>query len=165
VGSAAIQIGKAVGARVIATASGPKKLDQARQVGADFVIDYSKEDFSNEVKKITEGRGVDVVFEHVGPATFGKSLLSLAKNGKLVTCGATTGPKADLDLRYVFSRELSILGAIMGTRAELLEITRLIGRRKLRPVIDSVHPLSEARAVQEKMLSRDLFGKLILTPS
>ena len=162
VGSAAIQIGKWVGARVIATAGTPKKLEQARQVGADFLIDYSKEDFSREVAKMTRERGVDVVFEHVGPATFSKSILSLAKNGTLVTCGATTGPKTELDLRYVFSKELSIVGAKMGTRAELLEIVRLLGEKKLRPIIDSVHPLERAKEVQEKMRSRDLFGKLIL---
>lgn len=164
VGSAAIQIGRWVGARVIATASSPKKLEQARSVGADLLINYAEEDFSKEVEKITGGRGVDVVFEHVGPATFEKSLLSLAKQGTLVTCGATTGPKTDLDLRYLFSKELSILGARMGTRAELLEIARLVGQGRLIPAIDSVHPLSEARTVQEKMLSRDHFGKLILKP-
>jgi NADPH:quinone reductase-like Zn-dependent oxidoreductase len=164
VGSAAIQIGKWAGARVIATAGTPEKLEQARKVGADFLIDYTKEDFSKEVAKITRRRGVDVVFEHVGPATFPKSILSLAKNGTLVTCGATTGPKTELDLRYVFSNELSIVGAKMGTRAELREITRLLGEKKLRPVIDSVHPLEQAKAVQEKMRSRALFGKLILKP-
>ena len=164
VGSAAIQIGKLMGARVIATAGTPKKLDQARQVGADFLIDYTKEDFSREVGKITLHRGVDVVFEHVGPATFSKSILSLAKNGTLVTCGATTGPKTELDLRYIFSKELSIVGAKMGTRAELFEITRLLGEKKLRPVIDSIHPLEKAKEIQEKMRSRDLFGKLILKP-
>lgn len=162
VGSAAIQIGKWAGARVIATAGSPEKLERARRLGADFLIDHSKEDFSKEVARITRRRGVDVVFEHVGPATFSKSILSLAKNGTLVTCGATTGSTAELDLRYVFSKELSIVGAKMGTRAELLEITRLLGEKKLRPVVDSVHPLERAKEVQEKMRSRDLFGKLIL---
>ncbi|MFQ5950072.1 MAG: zinc-binding dehydrogenase [Nitrospiria bacterium] len=165
VGSAAIQIGKLVGTRVIATAGTRKKMDQARRIGADVVVDHSKGDLAKEVAEITAGRGVDVAFEHVGPATFGWSLRSLAKNGTLITCGATTGPTVTLDLRYLFSRELSILGAIMGTRAELLEVTRLVGEKKLHPIIDSIHPLSEARETQEKMGSRDLFGKLILTPS
>lgn len=164
VGSAAIQIGKWIGARVLATAGSPKKLEQARRLGADFVIDYSKEDFSKEVARITRRRGVDVVFEHVGPATFSKSILSLAKNGTLVTCGATTGPTAELDLRYVFSKELSIVGAKMGTRAELLKITGLLGEKKLRPIVDSVYPLERAREAQEKMRARDLFGKLVLKP-
>ncbi len=164
VGSAAIQIGKLVGARVMATASTPKKLEQARQLGADLLINYAERDFAREVAKMTQGRGVDVVFEHVGPATFGQSVVSLAKNGTIVTCGATTGPTAELDLRYLFSKDLSILGARMGTRAELLEITKLVGQHKLKPIIDSVYPLSKAREAQEKMLSRDLFGKVLLTP-
>ncbi|MFY9268129.1 MAG: zinc-binding dehydrogenase [Candidatus Manganitrophaceae bacterium] len=164
VGSAAIQIGKLVGARVIATASTPKKLDQARQVGADVMINYTEADFSLEIRKITRGRGVDVVFEHVGPSTFGKSLLSLAKGGTLVTCGATTGPTATLDLRHIFSKDLSIRGARMGTRGELLTLLKLVGARKLRPIVDSVYPLSRAREAQEKMASRDLFGKIVLTP-
>lgn len=164
VGSAAVQIGKLAGARVIATASTEKKLDQAGRLGADLLINYAERDFSREVFKMTKGRGVDVVFEHVGPATFGKSIVSLAKNGTLVTCGATTGPTTELDLRHVFWKDLSILGARTGTRAELEAVTRLVGERKLKPIVDSVYPLSKAREAQEKMQSRDLFGKVILTP-
>ncbi len=165
VGGAALQIGKLIGARVIATASTDEKLLKAKQMGADEVINYSESDFAEEVKRITGGRGVDIVFEHVGPATFEKSLKSLAKNGKLVTCGATTGPRTEIDLRYIYSRQLSLLGSIMGRRAEMGEITRLMASGKLRPTVDSVFPLSEARAAQEKLLSRDLFGKIILVPS
>ncbi|MFQ5597957.1 MAG: zinc-binding dehydrogenase [Nitrospiria bacterium] len=164
VGSAAIQIGRLAGARVIATAGSTAKLEAARVLGADLVIDYSKEDFSEKVAQITEKRGVDVAFEHVGPATFGKSLRALARQGKLVTCGATTGPTTELDLRYIFSRELTILGAKMGTRAELNQVTRLVMTEKLKPVIDSIFPLSEARTAQEKMQSRDLIGKILLVP-
>ncbi len=164
VGSAAIQIGKLVGARVIATASTPEKLVLAQEMGADVLVDYTKDDFSKEVARVTDGRGVDVVFEHVGPATFGKSLRSLARQGKLVTCGATTGPKVDLDLRYIFSRELTVLGAKMGRRSELLEVARLVASGKLKPAIDSIYPLSETRAAQEKMQSRDVFGKILLRP-
>ncbi|MCG3111844.1 MAG: zinc-binding dehydrogenase [Candidatus Manganitrophus sp. SB1] len=164
VGSAAVQIGKLAGARVIATASTQKKLDQARQLGADLLINYAERDFSREVFKMTKGRGVDVVFEHVGPATFGKSIVSLAKNGTLVTCGATTGPTTELDLRHVFWKDLSILGARTGTRAEMETVARLVGERKLKPIVDSVYPLSKAREAQEKMQSRDLFGKVVLTP-
>ncbi len=164
VGSAAIQIGKLLGARVFATASGQDKLQAARKMGADIIIDHSKDDFSKVVANTTDRRGVDVVFEHVGPATFGSSIRSLALQGRLITCGATTGPKTELDLRYLFSRELTIMGAKMGTRAELLQVTALIGELKLSPVIDSVFPLSEARAAQEKMQSRALFGKVLLKP-
>ncbi len=165
VGSAAVQIGKLAGARVFATASSPQKLEQARNMGADVLIDYTQDDFSKQIVEMTGGRGVDVVFEHVGPATFGQSLRSLARQGRLVTCGATTGPRVELDLRYVFSRELSIMGAKMGRRAELLKVADLVGAGKLKPVIDSVYPLSEARAAQAKMLSRNLFGKIILNPA
>lgn len=150
VGSAAVQIGKLAGARVIATASTQKKLDQARQLGADLLINYAERDFSREVFKMTKGRGVDVVFEHVGLATFGKSIVSLAKNGTLVTCGATTGPTTELDLRHIFWKDLSILGARTGTRAELETVARLVGERKLKPIVDSVYPLSKAREAQEK---------------
>ena len=164
VGSAAIQIGKLAGARVIATASTPKKLDQARQAGADLLIHYAERDFGREAIKMTKGRGVDVVFEHVGPATFGKSVVALAKGGVIVTCGATTGPTTELDLRHIFWKDLSIMGARVGTRAEMETVTRLVGERKLKPIIDSVYPLSKAREAQEKMRARDLFGKVILIP-
>lgn len=164
VGSAAIQIGKLAGARVFATAGNTEKLEQARLMGADFLINHSQADFSKEILELTDGRGVDVVFEHVGPATFDKSLRSLARSGTLVTCGATTGPSVDLDLRYVFSRELTLMGAKMGRRAELLKVADLVGAGKLIPVIDSIFPLSSARAAQEKLLSRDVFGKIVLKP-
>lgn len=164
IGSAAVQIGKVAGARVIATAGTPEKLKQAKELGADEVINHTEQDFAKAVRVLTDGKGVEVLFEHVGPATWEKSILSLAKNGRLVTCGATTGPKAEIDLRLLFSRQLSLLGSIMGTRGELLTITRLLVQKQLRPVIDSVYSLSDARAAQEKMVSRDLFGKIILKP-
>ncbi len=164
VGSAAIQIGKLAGARVFATARGPEKLELARRMGADVLIDHNEDDFSKVVARLTAGRGVDVVFEHVGPATFSKSLRSLAIQGRLITCGATTGPTTELDLRYLFSRELTLMGAKMGTRAELLQVAALVGEGRLSPVIDAVFPLSEARAAQEKMQSRSFFGKILLKP-
>lgn len=162
VGSAAIQIARLAGARVIATAGSDEKLEKAIGIGADYVINYAKEDFSKRVRALTDGKGIDIVFEHVGPETWEKSVLSLAKNGKIVTCGATSGPETKTDLRYIFSRELTILGSIMGTRGELMEITRLMGQGKVKAVIDSVHPLKDARKAQELMLSRKIFGKLIL---
>lgn len=162
VGSAAIQVARLAGARVIATAGSDEKLEKAIGIGADYVINYTKEDFSKRVRALTDGKGIDIVFEHVGPETWEKSVLSLAKNGKIVTCGATSGPETKTDLRYIFSRELTILGSIMGTRGELMEITRLMGQGKVKAVIDSVHPLKDARKAQELMLSRKIFGKLIL---
>lgn len=164
IGVAAVQIAKLAGARVIATAGTDEKIERAKGLGADEVINYTKGDFAGKVKEITDGRGVDVVFEHVGPATWDKSIASLAKNGRLITCGATTGPEVKLDLRYIFMRQETIIGSIMGTRKELLQITRLIGQRRLKPVIDSVYPLYEARQAQERMLSRENFGKIILVP-
>ena len=108
---------------------------------------------------------MSVVFEHIGSQTWEKSLRVLAKGGRLVTCGATSGPSVALDLRYVFSRQLTMLGSMMGTRAELEQVMQLIGQRKLKPVVDTVFPLREARAAQERMLARDVFGKLILQPT
>lgn len=165
IGIAAIQIAKLAGAIVIAAAGRDDKLEKAAALGADEVINYRREDFSNKIREFTGGKGVDVVFEHVGPETWEKSLTSLAKNGKLVTCGATSGPEARTDLRYIFSRQLSILGSMMGTRSELLEVTKLMEIGKLKAVIDSVYPLKDGRKAQERMLERNNFGKLILVPS
>jgi 2-desacetyl-2-hydroxyethyl bacteriochlorophyllide A dehydrogenase len=165
IGVAAIQIAKLAGAWVVAVAGRDEKLEKAKALGADEVINYRREDFSNKIREFTGGKGVDVVFEHVGPETWEKSLTSLAKNGKLVTCGATSGPEAKTDIRYIFSRQLSILGSMMGTRSDLLEVTKLMEIGKLKAVIDSVFPLKEARKAQERMLERSNFGKLILVPS
>jgi NADPH:quinone reductase-like Zn-dependent oxidoreductase len=164
VGHAAVQIAKSCQATVYATVGSEAKIAKANALGADAVINYQRERFEERVKALTAGRGVDVVVEHVGPLTWEGSLRVLATGGRLVTCGATTGPSAPLDLRYVFSRQLSLLGSLMGTRAELEVVSRLMGERKLRPLVDTVFPLREARAAQERMLNRDLFGKLILTP-
>ncbi|MBI3811523.1 MAG: zinc-binding dehydrogenase [Nitrospirae bacterium] len=165
IGTAAIQIAKLAGAWVVAAAGRDDKLAKAKALGADEVINYRREDFSNKIREFTGGKGVDVVFEHVGPDTWEKSLTSLAKNGKLVTCGASSGPEARTDLRYIFSRQLSILGSMMGTRSDLLEVTKLMEIGKLKPVIDSVFPLKEARTAQGRMMERSNFGKLILVPS
>ncbi len=164
IGVAAVQIAKLAGARVFATAGNQEKLELAKQLGADEIINHTREDFAKKVKEITGGKGVDVVYEHVGPATWDKSIASLAKNGRLVTCGATTGPGVKLDLRFIFMRQQTILGSIMGTRRDLLAVTNLVGQKKLKPVIDTTYPLAEARKAQERMLSRENFGKIILIP-
>ncbi|MBI1883129.1 MAG: zinc-binding dehydrogenase [Chlamydiae bacterium] len=143
VGSAAIQMAHLAGAFVIATAGTDEKCEKAKTLGADHTIHYEKEDFSKRVRTLTQGRGVDVVFEHVGLQTWAKSVQSLAKNGKLVTCGATTGNDVPLDLRYVFSRQLSLLGSMMGCRRELLTVLNLVSAKKLKPVVDQIFPLSE----------------------
>lgn len=164
IGHAAVQIAKHLKATAYTTVGSEAKVAKAKALGADEVINSQRESFEERVKTLTGGRGVDVVFEHIGPTTWEGSLRVLAKGGRLVTCGATSGPTVPLDLRYVFSRQLTILGSMMGTRAELDEVARLIGERRLRPIVDSVFPLREARAAQERMLNRDVFGKLVLTP-
>ena len=163
VGHAAIQIAKHVNAIVYTTVGSDKKMAPAKALGADAVINYQQEPFEERVKALTGGRGVDVVVEHIGPQTWEGNLKVLAKGGRLVTCGATTGPSVPLDLRYVFSRQLSLLGSMMGTRAELDAVSKLVHDGSLRPVVDTRFPLAEARAAQERMAGRDLFGKLVLT--
>lgn len=164
VGHAAIQIAKHLKATVYTTVGSDAKAAKAKALGADEVINYQRESVHERVRALTRERGVDVVFEHTGPQTWEGSVRSLAKGGRLVTCGATSGPATPLDLRYVFSRQLSILGSIMGTRTELEQVARLVGQGALKPVVDTVFPLREARLAQERMLSRDVFGKLVLTP-
>ncbi len=164
VGIAAIQICKLAGARVIATAGADWKLEKARALGADEVINHSKQSIAEEVKRFTAKRGVDVVFEHVGAAVWEDCFESLATYGRLVTCGTTSGPEVKLNLQVLSGRQKSILGSFMGGKGELVEALKLIGQRRLKPVIDSTFPLADARAAQEKMESRDFFGKILLHP-
>jgi 2-desacetyl-2-hydroxyethyl bacteriochlorophyllide A dehydrogenase len=163
VGSMAVQMAKLAGARVVTTVGTEDKISKATQLGADVVLNHNTEDVTARVQEVTEGRGVDVVIEHIGPQVWDQSLRALAKGGRLVTCGATTGGEVKLDLRYLFSRQLTIKGSYMGTKAELIEVAALVGSGKLRPIVDRVYPLKEARAAQEQMLSRKFFGKLVLS--
>lgn len=163
VGSAAIQIAKLFNAVVITTAGDERKLGKGRELGADFTINHYQQKISQEVKKITAKRGVDIVFEHVGAATWDESMKSMKPGGKLVTCGATTGPDAKFDLRFLFSRQLSFLGSYMGTMGELLEVLRHVFRGKLKPVVDRSFPLREARAAHEHLEKSEQFGKVVLT--
>jgi NADPH:quinone reductase-like Zn-dependent oxidoreductase len=164
VGSAAVQIAKLFGCRVITTAGGEKKMARARELGADEVIDHYRQNITGEVLRLTGKRGVDVVFEHVGEATWPHSYAVLAHHGRLITCGATTGPQASIDLRYLYSKQLSLLGSFMGTLGELHDVLALIGRRELRPVIDRVFPLSEIRAAHERLENKEQFGKIVVIP-
>jgi NADPH:quinone reductase-like Zn-dependent oxidoreductase len=163
VGSMAIQLAKLAGARVITTVGSDEKIPKAVVLGADAVINHSKEKVAERVKLLTEGKGVDVVIEHIGPEVWETCLASLAKGGRLITCGATTGAEVKLDLRYVYSRQFTIKGSYMGTRAELVKAAELVGQKRLISVIDRTYPLREARAAQELMLSRKFFGKIVLT--
>jgi NADPH:quinone reductase-like Zn-dependent oxidoreductase len=164
VGSAAIQIAKMFQCRVISTAGGPAKMARARELGADYVIDHYQQDIAAEVKKITGKRGVDVVVEHVGLATWQKSLESLAPAGRLVTCGATTGFDARIDLRFLFSKQWSLLGSFMGTMGELHQVLKFVFRKQLKPVVDRVYPLAEIRAAHERLENKEQFGKVIVKP-
>lgn len=163
VGSAAIQIAKFFGARVIATASSQEKLDKALELGADHVINHKTQKIKDEVRRITAKRGVDVVFEHVGTATWDDSIASLTPGGRLVTCGATTGYDAKLDLRLLFAKQLSLMGSYMGTKSELHSVMRLVAGGRFKPVIDKVFPLSEAVAAHTHLESGAQFGKVVLT--
>lgn len=162
VGSIGIQVAKLRGARVIATASSDDKLGKAKELGADDVVNYSNADWPKEVRRLTNKKGVEVVFEHTGAATWSGSIASLRTNGRLVTCGATSGYAAETDIRQVFYRHLTILGSFMGSKAELLEAMKFIETGKIRPVVDQVLPLAEARRAHELMEDRAQFGKLVL---
>jgi NADPH:quinone reductase-like Zn-dependent oxidoreductase len=162
VGSAAIQVAKFFGARVVATAGRDEKLQKAKQLGADHLINHQTQKIRDEVRRITNKRGVDVVFEHVGTSTWDDSIASLAPNGRLVTCGATTGFDAKLDLRFLFGRQLSLLGSYMGTKSELHTVMKLVASGRLRPVLDRIVPLSEAAAAHVYLESRSQFGKVVL---
>src|SRR5438067_7482164 len=164
VGSIGIQVAKLRGARVIATASSDEKLAKARALGADEVVNYTNADWPREVRRLTEKRGVDVVFEHTGAATWPDSIQVLAKNGRLVTCGATSGYDARTDLRQVFYRHLNLLGSFMGSKAELIEAMKFVARGQIRAVVDETLPLAEARRAHEQMQNRAQFGKLVLVP-
>ena len=162
VGSAAIQIAKFFGARVIATAGSDAKLAKARELGADEVIHHGVHKINDEVKRLTNRRGVDVVFEHVGTATWEQSVASLAAGGRLVTCGATTGFDAKIDIRFLFTRQLSLLGSYMGTKDELNTVLKLVGQGRLRPVVDRVLPLASCAEAHALLESRKQFGKIVL---
>jgi NADPH:quinone reductase-like Zn-dependent oxidoreductase len=164
VGIAAIQIAKLFEATVITTAGSEAKATKARELGADYVIDHYKQKISSEVRRITDKAGVDIVIEHVGPATWEESVKSLKPGGTLVTCGATTGPEAKIDLRFLFARQLSLLGSYMGTLGELHRVLPFVFSGKLKPVVDRVFPLREARAAHEYMDKSEMFGKIVLVP-
>ena len=162
VGQAAIQIARLLGGRVIATAGTDAKLEQARALGASEVINHHTQDIAEEIKRLTDRRGVDVVFEHVGRATWAKSVRSLARGGRLVTCGATTGGDAAVDLLALFSKQLSVLGSYMGTKSELLRAAEFFFSGQLKPVVDRTYPLEEAAAAQQRLEQSGQFGKIVL---
>jgi 2-desacetyl-2-hydroxyethyl bacteriochlorophyllide A dehydrogenase len=164
VGTAGIQIAKMLGARVLATTSSEEKAARLREIGADEVINYKVESVFERVRLLTAKKGVDVVFDHVGARIWEENIKLLAKGGRLVTCGATSGYEAKTDLRYVFYKQLQILGSTMGRKGDLLTIMDLIGQGKLKPVIDRVLPLSEVRLAHQIVEEGKHFGKIVLIP-
>jgi NADPH:quinone reductase-like Zn-dependent oxidoreductase len=164
VGIAAIQIAKMFRTRVITTAGDDRKIAAARELGADYVINHYQQKISQEVRKITNFEGADIVLEHVGAATWDESMKSLKAAGTLVTCGATTGPKGEIDLRFLFSRQLSLLGSYMGTMSELHEVLGHVFAGRLKPVIDHIFPLKDIHIAHEYMEKSQMFGKIVLNP-
>ena len=165
VGIAAIQVAKLAGARVITTVGSEKKIDAAKALGADEVINYRDKDFVEETLRLTKRRGADVVIDHIGGETFSRSLNALAKTGRLANCGITTGAEVTFNLLHLFAKQQTILGSYMGSLGELKTVIRLAEEGKFRPVVDRVFPLEEARAAQQRMLDRANFGKIVLKVS
>jgi NADPH:quinone reductase-like Zn-dependent oxidoreductase len=162
VGQAAIQIAALHGARVLATAGSDDKLAKARALGAYDVIDHYKDDLTREVRRLTDKRGVDIVVEHVGVATWEHSLRCLARGGRLVTCGATTGYDARIDLRFLFTRQYEVMGSYMGTKGELLRAAQFFFAGRLMPVVDTTFPLADAAAAHRRLEKGEQFGKIVL---
>lgn len=162
VSSAGIQIAKLWGARVLTTAGSDEKLERARALGADHGINYATDDVVKRARELAGADGIDVVFDHVGADVFGASLKLLKRGGTFVTCGSTSGPRVELDLRHVFFRGLSILGSTMGTLGESAEIMRLVAQGRLRPVLDRTFPVEQIREAHEHLESRKAFGKVVV---
>jgi len=165
VGVAGIAIARHLGARVLTAATTEERRARSRSMGAEISFDSTDPEFWKQVRNATGGRGVDVVFEHVGPAVFKPALQSLAPGGTLVTCGATTGPEAALDLRYLFSRGLTVKGCYIGTARELEAVLRLFEQGKLATTVDSTFPAARAREALERLLAGKAFGKIVLSHS
>jgi NADPH:quinone reductase-like Zn-dependent oxidoreductase len=163
VGMAAIQIAKLMGARVIATAGGEKKLQLARDLGADAVVDHYTGDVVAEVKRFTSKKGAEVVIEHTGEKTWERSILSLAYRGRLVTCGNTSGPRGETDLRFVFAKHLTLMGSYMGSRADLLSVAPHFFAGRLRTHVHATLPLDLAAQAHRMMEASEHFGKIVLS--
>jgi NADPH:quinone reductase-like Zn-dependent oxidoreductase len=162
-GSAAIQIASAGGARVIATAASDGKLERAGALGAHETVNYREVDFADFVREVTKGEGVDVVLDHVGGATLEESISCLARSGRLVCCGETGSPSATIALRPFFKRERAILGCTLGSRREFLAVLDLLSRKAVRPVVDATFPLERAEEAHRYLEERRAFGKVVLT--
>ena len=164
VSSTGVQIGKLCGARVWVTSSSDEKLERARALGADECINYAKDDWVKAIAQKTGRRGVDVILENVGAATWPGAIRALAKGGRLVTCGGTSGPICETDVRQVFWKQVSIIGSTMATNAEFAEVMAQLFLGRLKAIVDSVMPLKDGVAAQERLAAGKQFGKIVLTP-
>jgi NADPH:quinone reductase-like Zn-dependent oxidoreductase len=160
--TAAIQVAKYAGARVFATSHSDEKLARARELGADVLINYSKQEWEREVWLATNKRGADVVVDAVGEATWLKSLRALCKGGRLITYGATSGPNPKEEIRQIFWKQLEIIGSTMSSQSEFLDVMKLVFRRALWPVVDVVMPLENARDAHQRLANNEQFGKIVL---
>jgi len=162
---AALRIAKLLEARVIATSSDDAKLAAAKQLGADVTLNHRTQQVAQEVRALTNKRGVDVVVENVGAATWDDSLRCLRRGGRLVTCGATSGPQVSLDLRRLFWHQWSLLGSTMGNAAEYAEIVRRLSQGQLRPIVDRVYPMAQAPRAFERLSKGEQLGKVVVEVS
>ncbi|HEY6090823.1 MAG TPA: zinc-binding dehydrogenase [Gemmatimonadales bacterium] len=158
----AMRIAKLFGARVIVTSSDDAKLAAARQLGADVTLNHRTQQVGKEVRALTDKRGVDVVIENVGAATWEDSLRCLRRGGRLVTCGATSGPQVGIDLRRMFWHHWTLMGSTMGNAAEYAEVVRRLGQGELRPVVDRVYPLDRARDAYARLAKAEQLGKVVV---
>ncbi|MCC6151676.1 MAG: zinc-binding dehydrogenase [Planctomycetes bacterium] len=159
--SAGIQLAKLIGANVIATAGSDDKLEKARKLGADYIINY-RGDWVEDVKKLTQRAGVDVIFDHVGPDTFDGDMKVIKWGGRYVTCGSTSGGEVKLNMRALFFKRISLIGSTMGPKADQIEVWKLLCSGKVKPVVDRVFAMRDIRAAHEYVESRKAFGKVVL---
>ncbi|MFC6717085.1 zinc-binding dehydrogenase [Natrialbaceae archaeon GCM10025810] len=164
VGHAAVQIADHAGAEVYATGSSEEKLEHAEDLGADHVVNYEEEDFAGWIREETGGRGVDMVVDHIGAATWQDSLRSLAKGGRLVTCGATTGPNPETDVNRIFWNQLEVIGSTMATPGEVDDVMELVWDGTFEPAVRDVLPMSESARAHEMLQDREGFGKVVVVP-
>ena len=162
VSTAAIQVAKLAGCTVFVTSSSDAKLQKAKALGADVMVNYRALPWSKAIWELTGKRGVDVIVDHVGEATFKDSVRTLRKGGRVVVPGATTGATLELDARYLFWRQLSVLGSTMANQREFEEVMKLVFMGRLQPVVDRVFPLEQAREAHEYLERGDQFGKVVL---
>jgi len=158
------QIAKLAGAKVYVVASDSSKAQKAEELGADVVINRSEKDWGREIHRLTDKRGIDLVVDNVGAATINTSMKAVARGGRIVIIGNTSGPHADIDIRYIFSKQISLIGSTMGTHQDFRDVTALLWQQKLRPVVDRIMPLSEGVEAFRILESSDQFGKIVLVP-